>query len=157
MQAGPGGARAAPGRLAKPPALTASFRAVTAPFDGVVTEKLVEPGNMATPGLPLVRVEDTRGFRLDVRVDESRVAGVRVGDTGVGRAPSTTAEPVTVTGTVGEVSRAVDADARAFLREDRVATDARVRSGMFGRARFPGRRRERPARAGRRHRDVAGR
>ena len=55
---------------------TASFALITAPFDGVVTEKMVEPGNMAAPGTPLMRVEDTRGFRLDVRVDESRIGQI---------------------------------------------------------------------------------
>ena len=58
---------------------TASFALVTAPFDGVITEKMVEPGNMAAPGTPLMRLEDTRGFRLDVRVDESRVGQISPG------------------------------------------------------------------------------
>ena len=55
---------------------TASFTTITAPFDGVVTAKMVEPGNMASPGLPLLRLEDTREFRLEVRVDESRVGQI---------------------------------------------------------------------------------
>jgi multidrug efflux pump subunit AcrA (membrane-fusion protein) len=42
---------------------TESFSQITAPFDGVVTEKIAEPGNMATPGTPLMRVEDVRGLR----------------------------------------------------------------------------------------------
>src|SRR5690606_14137061 len=36
-------------------ATTASFATITAPFDGVVTEKLIEPGNMAAPGTPRLR------------------------------------------------------------------------------------------------------
>jgi multidrug resistance efflux pump len=59
---------------------TASFTTIVAPFDGMVTEKTVEPGNMALPGMALLRVEDTRGFRLEVRVDESRVDQIRSGD-----------------------------------------------------------------------------
>ena len=69
-----------------------SFARITAPFDGVVTEKMVEPGNMAAPGTPLMRLEDTRGFRLDVRVDESRIGQISPGaivpvslDSGTGR------------------------------------------------------------------------
>ena len=50
---------------------TETFARIAAPFDGVVTDKMVEPGNMAAPGTPLMRLEDTRGFRLEVRVDES--------------------------------------------------------------------------------------
>jgi multidrug efflux pump subunit AcrA (membrane-fusion protein) len=53
---------------------TESFTTIAAPFDGMVTAKMVEPGNMASPGMPLLRLEDTRGFRLEVRVDESRSA-----------------------------------------------------------------------------------
>jgi len=119
-------------------AATASFLQVAAPFDGVVTEKLVEPGNMATPGLPLVRLEDTRGFRLEARVDEARADRVAPGaavdvvlDGSEGRA-------ITVTGTVAEMSRAVDADARTFLLKVDLPAGAGVRSGTFGRVRLPG-------------------
>jgi multidrug resistance efflux pump len=44
---------------------TQSFTTIAAPFDGTVTEKMVEPGNMASPGVPLLRLEDTRGFPRD--------------------------------------------------------------------------------------------
>ncbi len=60
--------------------ITDSFTTIAAPFDGTITEKMVEPGNMASPGMPLLRLEDTRGFRLEVRVDESRIGQIRNGD-----------------------------------------------------------------------------
>ena len=118
--------------------VTAGFAAVTAPFDGIVTEKLVEPGNMVAPGTPLLRVEQTGGFRLDVRLDESRVSFVKVGD----HVPvvldrldgSGTTE---VSATVQEIARAVDADTRAVLVK-LTLPDGSVKSGMFGRARIPG-------------------
>jgi len=116
---------------------TESFTRITSPFDGVVTEKLIEPGNMAAPGTPLLRVEDARGFRLDVRVDESRVGQIEPGstvavfvDSAAGR------ESTPVDGTVSEIARAVDADARAFLVKIALPEAPGVRSGMFGRARF---------------------
>ena len=109
---------------------TESFARITAPFDGVVTEKMVEPGNMAAPGTPLMRLEDTRGFRLDVRVDESRIGQIAPGaivpvslDSGTGGAPTT------VSGTVAEIGRAVDADARAFLVKIALPDDRRVALG----------------------------
>ena len=129
------GARAA----SEAAATTASFALITAPFDGVVTEKMVEPGNMASPGTPLMRVEDTRGFRLDVRVDESRIGQIAVGavvsvsvDSGTGGAPTT------LSGTVTEIGRAVDADARAFLVKITLPDTTGLRSGTFGRAHFSG-------------------
>ena len=117
---------------------TASFAMVTAPFDGVVTEKMIEPGNMAVPGAPLVRVEDTRGFRLDVRVDESRVGQISAGDHVPVSLDSGGGGPVPVTGTVSEIARAVDTDARAFLVKIALPATGGSRSGTFGRARFSG-------------------
>jgi RND family efflux transporter MFP subunit len=129
------GARAA----SEAAATTASFALITAPFDGVVTEKMVEPGNMASPGTPLMRVEDTRGFRLDVRVDESRIGQIAAGavvpvsvDSGTGGAPTM------LSGTVAEIGRAVDADARAFLVKITLPDTTGLRSGTFGRAHFSG-------------------
>lgn len=116
--------------------VTAGFAVVTAPFAGVVAEKLVEPGNMAAPGMPLVRLEGDGAMRLDVRVDASRVVGVPVGQPVDVEVDAAT--PVLLQGTVSEVARAMDADARAYLLKITLPTDARLRSGMFGRARFAG-------------------
>ena len=118
---------------------TESFARITAPFDGIVAEKMVEPGNMAASGTPLIRVEDTRGFRLDVRVDQSRIDQILIGaavpvllDSGTGGATTS------VNGTVAEISRAIEADARAFLVKVTLPDAAGLRSGLFGRARFGG-------------------
>ena len=118
---------------------TAAFAAITAPFAGVVSEKLVEPGNMASPGTPLLRLEDTRGFRLDVRIDESRVGHISVGSPVPVVLDSADGADATVAGTVSEIARAVDADTRAFLVKIALPGSAATRSGTFGRARFTGR------------------
>ena len=121
-------------------ATTETYSRIAAPFDGVVTEKMIEPGNMAAPGTPLMRIEDAGGFRLDVRVDESRIAQVAVGATvsvSLDAGPDGVAR--VTTGKVIEVSRAVDTDARAFLVKIALPTEERVRSGMFGRAHFASR------------------
>jgi RND family efflux transporter MFP subunit len=114
---------------------TQSFATIVAPFDGVVTEKLVELGNMVSPGTPLLRLEDTRGFRLEVRIDESRVADIRRGD----RVPVLLgSDGFSTAGTVTEVSRAIDADAHAFLVKIALPDAPGLRSGTFGKARLPG-------------------
>jgi RND family efflux transporter MFP subunit len=119
---------------------TETFSRIAAPFDGVVTEKMVEPGNMAAPGTPLMRVEDTHRFRLDVRVDESRIGRVSPGATvAIALDGGSDDAARVVDGTVTEVSRAVDADARAFLVKIALPADGGLRSGMFGRARFASR------------------
>ena len=114
---------------------TESFTTIAAPFDSMVTAKMIERGNMASPGMPLLRLEDTHEFRLEVRVDESRIGQVRNGDSvpvflGSGAA--------SIKGTVVEVSRAVDADARAFVVKIALPGALGLRSGEFGKARFGG-------------------
>ncbi|HEX5215990.1 MAG TPA: efflux RND transporter periplasmic adaptor subunit [Vicinamibacterales bacterium] len=116
---------------------TETFSRIVAPFDGVVTEKLVEPGNMAAPGTRLLRVEDARAFRLDVRVDESRIGQIAPGNTvPVELDAGADGVPRTVSGTIAEIGRAVDADTRAFLVKISLPAESGLRSGMFGRAHF---------------------
>jgi membrane fusion protein, multidrug efflux system len=119
-----------------------SYAVITAPFDGIVTEKRVEVGNMATPGAPLLIVEDPRSFRLEVQVDESRVAGIdRTHPVDVTFDPQPDQGSVAgapQAGTITEVARALDPGSHAFLVKIDLPQAANLRSGMFGRARFSG-------------------
>jgi RND family efflux transporter MFP subunit len=102
----------------------------------VVTQKLIDPGNIAAPGVPLLTVEDGRTFRLEVRIDESRAALVALGQAvevaidGAGAS--------TLTGHVAELATVLDPNAHAFLVKIELPPATGVRAGMFGRARFPG-------------------
>ncbi|MEW5983357.1 MAG: efflux RND transporter periplasmic adaptor subunit [Acidobacteriota bacterium] len=127
-------------------AVASSFATLVAPFDGLVTEKLVEPGNMAAPGMPLVTVEDTRSFRLEVRLDESRATLIAVGDRVEAvidgppdaRAPAGTIGSGTVSGRVVEIARMLDPGSHDFLVKIDLPRLEGVRSGMFARAVFRG-------------------
>ena len=117
----------------------ASYAALTAPFDGLITERLVDPGALATPGAPLLRIEDPRRFRLEVVVDESRLASIAEGarvevefDDDQGEGASTTS----LNGTIAEISRTVDVGSHSFLVKIDLPARAAMRSGMFARARF---------------------
>jgi RND family efflux transporter MFP subunit len=120
--------------------VAASYAVIAAPFDGVVSEKFVEPGNMAAPGAPLMTVEDTRGFRLEVRVDESRAALITDASPVAVLLDSTAggSGPPSLTGRVAEVARTMDPLSHAYLVKIDLPDAAPVRSGMFGRARFAG-------------------
>ena len=54
--------------------------AVRAPFAGRVVETLVEVGDLAAPGRPLVQVESTDGQQMWLNVREGDIGRVRVGD-----------------------------------------------------------------------------
>lgn len=116
-------------------AISESWATLVAPFDAIVTQKMVDAGNMASPGMPLLTVEDERAFRLEVRVDEGRAALVTVGQA-VGVQLDGQASPLS--GRVVELSRMVDSSAHAFLAKIELPVTDGLRSGMFGRARFAG-------------------
>jgi RND family efflux transporter MFP subunit len=121
-------------------ATTHAFAVIRAPFDGLVTEMLTDPGNMASPGVPLVRLDSTGAARVDVRVDQSRAAYVRPGDgvEVVFDQPLPGAETSAVEGTVAEVARAISADEHAFTVKVSLPAAVQARTGTYVRARFRG-------------------
>ena len=109
------------------------YAEIRAPFAGIVTEKPVEPGAMAIPGTPLLTVEQHGALRLEVPVEESFLASIRVG------------QPVTVTldsldrtleARVSEVGPLVDPASRAFVVKIDLPAVPSLRSGVYGRAKF---------------------
>ena len=113
--------------------VAASYAVLTAPFDGLVTETPAQEGMMAAPGVPLVTVEDTRRYRLEVSVDAARAGAIAVGahvPVQLGDAQEA------VDGTVGEVTESVDPVEHAFIVKIDLPPAAGLRTGLFGRARF---------------------
>ena len=115
--------------------VAASYATLAAPFDGVVTDTSVDPGNMASPGLALLTVEDDRAFRLEVRLDESRAAFVRGGDA---VAVSLDGGASSLTGRMAEVERVLGQGSHDFLVKIDLPAGTGLRSGMYGRAVFLG-------------------
>jgi RND family efflux transporter MFP subunit len=109
------------------------YSQLRAPFAGVVTAKSVEPGNLATPGAPLLTIERDGAYRLEVPVEESRLALIRNGNKvtvmldALGRS---------VDATISEVTPSVDASSRAYLVKIDLPAIPQLRSGIFGHARF---------------------
>lgn len=81
--------------------------ALAAPFDAVVVEKMVSPGDLAAPGRPLVRLASASGRRVEAAPGEAEAALLKPGDSLAialgGR---------TVTGRVAEIVGAVDPSTR---------------------------------------------
>ncbi|MBX9599667.1 MAG: efflux RND transporter periplasmic adaptor subunit [Bryobacteraceae bacterium] len=112
-----------------------SFATITAPFAGIVTERKVEPGVLASPGTPLLTIEQTGAYRLETALEESRIRFVKPGQTVAVALDALDSE---VSGRVAEIVPAVDAASRTFLVKIDLPPAANLRSGLFGRARFPG-------------------
>jgi RND family efflux transporter MFP subunit len=56
-----------------------SFADVLAPFDGVVSARLVDLGEMASPGKPLVTLFEPKGMRVVATVPQHRFAEIKSG------------------------------------------------------------------------------
>ena len=118
---------------------------VTAPFDGVVTERNVHPGALVGPNsgagasVPLVRVVNRNRLRLVVPVAEAYIAGVM---TGVEMPFTVPAYPgQTFTGRIARIAQAVDVKTRTMAVEiDVPNADGRLAPGTFCQVRWPVRR-----------------
>ena len=122
-------------------AATESFTSIRSPFDGLVTERLADRGNLAAPGVPLLRIESDGARQVEVRVDEARVGYVHAGDRVrvlIDVADEHIANDSGVEGVVTEVARAVGADQRAFTVKVTIPSSVTPRSGSFARVVFRG-------------------
>lgn len=109
------------------------YTRIRAPFDGVITAKLADAGTTATPGTPILMIEDPARFRLEATVDETDIGVVHLG------------RPVPVfldslqkelEGKVVQIVPAADPGTRTFTVKIELPVTADLRSGLFGRARF---------------------
>ncbi len=57
-----------------------SYSSLTAPFDGVVTQRMADEGNMANPGMPLLTVEQNTQLEVSATVSESDINSIKKGD-----------------------------------------------------------------------------
>lgn len=121
-----------------------AYLRLTAPFDGVVTERHVHPGALVGPSgaaaaTALFRVVDARTLRLTVPVPEAYATAVAAGT----EVPfSVAAYPgERMQGRVARVAQEVDTTTRTMAVElDVLNTDGRLAPGHFAQVRWPVRR-----------------
>jgi RND family efflux transporter MFP subunit len=134
-------ANVAAARAAAGAALTTeSFTIIRAPFDALVTERLIDPGNLAAPGTPLLRVESVGERRVEVTVDESRARFINPGDRAevIVDGAGDNGGDAAMAGTVSEVARLIAADRRAFMVKVVLPPHSSARTGSFARVVFRG-------------------
>ncbi len=107
---------------------------VTAPFDGTVTRKLLEPGDLASPGRPLFAMEDSSLLRLEINVAESLAGGLSLGDSFRVEVAGAGAD---LEGSVSEIAPSADVGSRTFSVKLDLPENDQLRAGQFGRAFLP--------------------
>ena len=110
------------------------YTKVTAPFSGVITRKLADVGDLASPGRALLEMEDPRALRLEADVPEGLLDKIHMGDKLLVHVASMTN---LFEGIVSEISPAADPNSRTFLVKLDLPALPGLRSGQFGRVAIP--------------------
>jgi RND family efflux transporter MFP subunit len=109
---------------------------VQAPTAGTVARRLVDPGDMANPGMPLIILEQSNIMKVRAGLSERDVDLVNVG--GEVRVKVTSLDQIVHTVPVARIIPAVNPMSRTFDLEAYLPNeDGRLRSGMFARVEVP--------------------
>jgi len=106
-----------------------------APFNGVITNKFIEAGTMANPGVPLISVEGPGNFEVTASVPESEISKIK---SGTEVQVIVKSSDKILPGTVTEVSSSASNTGGQFLVKVILdKTDASILSGMYATVQFP--------------------
>ena len=111
------------------------YSRVVAPFAGVITGRMADPGALASPGLPLVQIDSADPLQLQASVAESAIKfvhkGMKIGVSIDGAAD------LDSSGTVSEIVPAADPSSHSFLVKIDLPTSKDLLAGMYATAAIP--------------------
>jgi RND family efflux transporter MFP subunit len=122
-----------------------AYLKISAPFEGVVTDRMVHPGALVGPGndVALLVIQQVSHLRLVVPVPEEDVSGIVKGASVPFQVPAWPER--TYSGIIARISRALDQKTRTMAVElDVINHDGSLAPGMFPTVKWPVRR-SRPA------------
>ncbi|MFH1021496.1 MAG: efflux RND transporter periplasmic adaptor subunit [Pseudomonadota bacterium] len=111
------------------------YTRITAPFTGIITQKMANAGDLATPGMPLLVLENSEQLQVVAAAPEGLALKIKKGD------PLTVTVPAAEfsrSGTVTEISPATDTASRTALVKIRIAGGSALRPGQYARVALPG-------------------
>ncbi len=107
---------------------------IVAPFDGVVTRKWADAGDLATPGKPLVDVEDPSDLQMEADVPEAIASRIQKDSKLAVRVDAINGE---LEGTVSEIAPAADPLSRTFRVKLDLPATVGLMTGQFARLAVP--------------------
>jgi RND family efflux transporter MFP subunit len=111
-----------------------SYVEILAPFDGVVTKKWADVGDLAAPGKPLISIEDPSALQLEADVPQAIASHVQRDARLAARVDDVSGE---LTGTVSEIAPAADSVSRTFRVKVDLSEQPGLSSGQFARLLVP--------------------
>ncbi len=107
-----------------------SYTKIRAPFDGKITKKLANMGDLATPGKPLLHIENDKQLQVLTDVPEAMVLKMQIGDE---IEVTISAAKVTLKGYITEIAPATNPLTRTTTVKIKLPPTQNVRSGQFAR------------------------
>jgi RND family efflux transporter MFP subunit len=112
-----------------------AYTNIKSPFSGIVTNKFIKEGDLASPSVPLIAVESIGKFEVIATVPESEISQIK---SGVEVAVNVKSIKEIITGTVTEVSSSAKNTGGQYLVKIALdKTDTKILSGMFTTVQFP--------------------
>lgn len=110
-----------------------AYTFLTSPVDGLVSDKKIDLGTMAAPGVPLIVIEDPSSYAININVDERLFPQIKKGIKVPVKVGSLALD---TTGTIAEIAQAVDPVTRTFLVKVAVS-GKELRSGFYATVNIP--------------------
>ena len=107
---------------------------ITAPFDGIVAKKWADVGDLATPGKPLIDIEDPSALQMEADVPDGIASSIQKDSSLKIRVGSADAE---VAGVVREIAPVADPNSRTFHVKLDLPPTAGLMPGQFARLAVP--------------------
>lgn len=108
---------------------------VRAPYEGRVVSKMIDEGDLASPGTPLLTIEQEGLYWADLVLPERHIQAIKVGQPV--KVTIAALDNLTVTGTVGRIIPSADIQSRSFQVKVNMPETLDLRSGMFARVYIP--------------------
>ncbi len=106
------------------------YTKIAAPFTGIITRKLANIGDLATPGKPLLNIEEENNLQVLTDIPEAMILQIKKGDILSVFVPSVNLK---LEGEVAEVAPTADPSSRTAPIKLKIPHNKRLRSGQFAR------------------------
>ena len=111
-----------------------SYTTITAPFAGVITRKIAHAGDLATPGTPLLELENNSRLQIVTALPEGVATEIRTGERMM---VTVSAARLTDQGTVAEIAPVADPRSRTVRIKIDIRQAGNLRTGQFARVAIP--------------------
>lgn len=112
-----------------------AYADIKAPFDGVITGKMIDIGDLANPGMPLLSIENTYNYLVKTYVNENQIDKINKGGAVNLKVKSTN---TILMGTISEISISSKSSGGLYEVKISIKNPTNIFSGMFVSVNFLG-------------------